>query len=237
MYLMICGEGSTDIGSFDCTTHTFLPSAMYYMIDKLIQSRLKYSLYDTTPENIHYVSRGELSKISKGLVVLRKPKTPYETGVPNKQARALAKLAQDKKKELQTKVIAILFHDTDGTNNSERTLYKDVYNAILDGFKVESFDNGVAMVPKPKSEAWLLYCMDRFLSPIIFKQPNDYENLPGNDNSPNSAKREYAAKLVSLGCQHEVICERINDTFDLMAIDLPSFVDFRTRLFEVLQSS
>lgn len=237
MYLLVCGEGCTDIGSLDYTTGVFTPSAMYHMIDKLIELKIHYSLHTCTPENIQYISKSKLVEISKRLRVLPKKETPQGTLFFYKQARALAMLAEEKQEEVgyNAPVIAVLFHDTDGTNTASSTLYQEKYQSILYGLKSDKFSKGVAMLPKPKSEAWLLYCMDRFFSPVVFKQVSNYEDLPGNDSSPNSAKKEYASKLERFACTHEDICERIDDTFDLMKIDLPSFVDFRTRLFEVLR--
>ncbi len=53
-------------------------------------------------------------------------------------------------------VIAVLFRDSDGTASSGRGLWEDKRKSIEDGFGEAGFDYGVPMIPKPKSEAWLL---------------------------------------------------------------------------------
>lgn len=52
--------------------------------------------------------------------------------------------------------LAIYFHDTDGTNRDPHDPH-DLMQAVNEGFRGAGFaGQGVAMVPQPTSEAWLI---------------------------------------------------------------------------------
>jgi len=67
------------------------------------------------------------------------------------------------------------------------------------GFKIEKFDRGVAMIPKPKSEAWLLCALRN----KAYENCQKLEDRSGNDDSPNSLKKE----LDALGIENSKINE------------------------------
>ena len=48
------------------------------------------------------------------------------------------------------------------------------------------------MIPKPKSEAWVLCALSK-----LYKECDELEDRSGNDNSPNSLKRELEELLGS----------------------------------------
>jgi hypothetical protein len=92
--------------------------------------------------------------------------------------------------------------------------------------EVEEFSKGVAMLPKPKSEAWLLCAIKN-----SYQNCANLENESGNDDSPNSLKEQLEVFALS----HEEICEKIkNGEIDIGKINMNSFNVFKTRLEEVI---
>lgn len=92
------------------------------------------------------------------------------------------------------------------------------------------------MVPKPKSEAWLICAL----------KPNAYQNcgaleesLSGNDNAPEPAKEQLEALLAQRGERLGDLPDMVsNGTIDALRAgmkDMQSFEDFDRRLREVLQ--
>ncbi|MCB2156653.1 hypothetical protein KQI84_17390 [bacterium] len=98
------------------------------------------------------------------------------------------------------------------------------------GFKAaDGFDRGVPMIPKPKSEAWLI-CALKEDSPYSFCDRLE-ETLPGNDDSPNSAKMQLAEILLAKGKSTSDLAEMVmNQEIHPDRIDMPSFNSFRQRL-------
>ena len=222
MILVLSGEGKTDLGILEHGTGDFKAGAMYMIVDKLIEKRYRYSLYETLKKNIIYIPETELLKKVKSLKTLKFPskKGKKETAYYYKNARALAILSKNHEDS-----IAIFFRDSDGTNSSSRSEWKDKYESIMNGFEIENYYKGVAMLPKPKSEAWLLCAIkNEYIS------CNKLENESGNDKSPNSLKNQLAVYNLS----HDDLCEKIkSNMIDVGQINMESFNIFRDRLIEV----
>lgn len=86
------------------------------------------------------------------------------------------------------------------------------------------------MLPKPKSEAWLLCA----LKANPYQSCAALENESGNDASPNNLKGELA-KVLGTDPHREILCDHFNaGRIDPHRIDMPSFYAFKTRLGEVL---
>ena len=84
------------------------------------------------------------------------------------------------------------------------------------------------MLPKPKSEAWLLCAIKN-----SYQNCNALENESGNDNSPNNLKTQ----LETFGLTHDEICEKIKaNKIGIEKIDMKSFNIFKNRLHEVLDA-
>lgn len=84
------------------------------------------------------------------------------------------------------------------------------------------------MVPRPKSEAWMLCGLFKHENPAC--NCGWLEEESGNDASPNSLKRQLAALLSGADCA-EVQAELVRDgQIDPALIDLPSFDAFKTAL-------
>jgi len=201
---------------------------MYYLIDKIIEKKLNYSFYGLTPELITFVPKAELTKIGN--------KLPPYTGKKIKKGQALflinaitlAKIAKNKSKELSDDdVIAILFRDSDGTNSTAKDMWENKVESIENGFKMEKFIKGVAMIPKPKSEAWLICTLKK----KPYENCHKLEDRSGNDKSSKNLKDE----LESFGIELETINEMIQDgRIDIDKIDMPSFKYFSEKLRNLL---
>jgi len=228
VHLVLSGEGSSDIGKLSYASNEFIPASMYFIIDKIVEKKICYSFYETTPQLITFIPKAELVKIGK--------KLPPYTGKKIKKGQALflinaislAKIARKKSKELDDNdVIAILFRDSDGTHSTSKNIWEDKVESIENGFKMEKFTRGVAMVPKPKSEAWLICALKK----EPYMQCNKLEDRSGNDDSPNNLKDELKSFNISLDTINDMIR---NEQIDIEKIDMPSFKYFAEKLNNLL---
>jgi len=240
MILVLSGEGPSDVGTETLTTDgwKFVAGPMAVIVDQLLSrsEKLNYSLLETHEvgaECVLFVSEGQLSRL--------RPSRPIQLprgddGFGNIFFRAQAYLLGKHVKEIATQrneqAIAVLFRDGDGTRSMPREQWRQKFDSIVSGFRAADFQTGVPMVPRPKSEAWML-CG-------LLKHENREEACgwleaeSGNDASPNSLKRQLALHLGhELG--HEPTAEEQAElvksghiTPEL--IDLPSFTAFRDEL-------
>jgi len=147
-------------------------------------------------------------------------------------ARVIARIALEQEAKRLEPTVAVLFRDSDGTASAGRGLWEEKRQSMLDGFAEEGFQRGVPMVPKPKSEAWLLCALKR----NAYQNCAALEQESGNDNSPNSLKKqvEYSlARRASRGTLVELVAD---GTVEIDRIDMPSFDAFRLRLEEVIEA-
>jgi hypothetical protein len=86
------------------------------------------------------------------------------------------------------------------------------------------------MIPKPKSEAWLICAWKRH----PYRNCRALEDRSGNDNSPNNLKHELQG-LLDDELTPEVLREKVEESFDIEKIRMPSFMVFRDRLEEVIR--
>ena len=223
MHLVLSGEGNSDLGLFCQYNNEFIAGSMYYIIDKIIEQKYDISYYDYKDNMITFIPKIELIKIGKKLPPYTGKKIQKGQALFLINAITLAKIAKKRAEELDEDVIAVLFRDSDGTNSTIKGMWEDKLKSIENGFEIEDFNKGVAMIPKPKSEAWLLCAL----------QNNSYQNCiklesrSGNDDSPNSLKNE----LEKLNISNNEINDRIkNSKIDIAKIDMPSFIYFKDRL-------
>lgn len=227
MLLLISGEGPTDMGKVDADF--FLPGPMACFVDQWIGDRTGYSLIGT--EHVALIEEGELSTRAKKIkpLVRRGKKTQQETRYFYKNARALAKIGLEFIKKRDRDVVAVLFRDADGTASADRGQWRHKYESMLSGFLAEQFAYGVPMVPKPKSEAWILCALRESYGNCAF-----LENEPGNDRSPNALKMQLAAHL-GRPATREALLEKIEQgLLDVRRIEMPSMQAFRQRCDDVL---
>ena len=243
MILLVSGEGPTDIGatqSQQCPTPTVEVAwgPMGMMINKLVEP----IWWDNAPidtGSMRFVSefslasyQNESKSANRKKLALPGLNRSQETAFFYQNARALARMAKTTSEKEKCRVGAVLFRDADRTRGARRTLREDKVRSIEDGFSSEQFDLGVPMVPKPKSEAWLLCALQE----QPYKNCARLEGLSGNDNSPNPAKALLDEALGSHG-QAGDLADFVSDgRVDVQRIEMPSFNEFRERMVEVAKA-
>ncbi len=198
MIIVLSGEGPTDLGSCtfglgQCRIPEFELGPMTLLADLIITEEMGYSLLESTPQNYFYISEKRLEELEEERkrgrrhVLLPGKKTDQETGYFYINAwvlgEAALQLGRDKN---DNDLIALLFRDTDGTRSTAKGLWDSKWASMVNGFNRSGLrERGVPMLPKPKSEAWLLCAMK--VQP--YQHCRRLEELSGNDNAPESAKR------------------------------------------------
>lgn len=100
------------------------------------------------------------------------------------------------------------------------------------GFRQVLYHNGVAMLPRPKSEAWLICALKS--DPGV--ACDRLEERSGNDGSPNSLKRELA-EILGHESSGQELADLVHDgTIDPRTIKMSSFEVFKTELRQVVDS-
>lgn len=225
---ILCGEGPTDLYYNEIDRKQ---GPLKDCVDRLLDFFWDYRNY----LQFKQVSRTEISLSDKG-----KPekKTSIVRGNKNKfpnhhfivaSAKCLAQKAEETAMENDEphKWGVIYFHDLDAnTNASVDEIYNASMSAMNEGFDSASFPHGVPMIPKTRSESWLLCLLDSDGG----RNAKYFEDLPMSDKSPNSGKKVLAALLnVSENESYSRIEEK-RDTFDWTSLQAPSFLVFRDRL-------
>jgi len=232
MHLVLSGEGKTDIGLFSYENGEFIPAPMYYIIDKIIEKQLDYSIYDTTPSEITFISKAQLIEVCKSFKVFSGKKQVQETGYFYKNAIGLSRIAKQKCEEKKDNdVIAVLFRDCDGTGTSSSTIWNDKIKSMEIAFEQEKI-HGIPMIPNPKSEAWLICA----LKTIAYQNCGQLENRSGNDDSPNNLKDELKTILSTMRKEYNDINDMIkNEEIDIYKIKMSSFDYFLEKLEHLLK--
>ena len=237
MYFFLSGEGVTDLGAGRsntgvCEDSDFIVGPMTVVVEKVVEKSQNYSMLGCCV----YVTEQCIAECAKGLKIsgkaMRLPgvRRPKETRYFFNNARALSKLAKEKERELSDKVVAVLFRDADGAASAGRGDWRDKRQSMLDGFDEEEFSRGVPMIPKPKSEAWLICAMKS--NP--YQGCEKLEERSGNDHSPKSLKKELEA-ILKARATRKLLCEKVrNGAFEIGKIRMPSFTAFRKRLESVI---
>jgi hypothetical protein len=206
MRLLLSGEGPTDLGVCTnalgrCDGSDWRPGPMAVLLTRLIHAWLGYDLRDT-PHCIHSISETALCAATKALPNRLQPtrgkKRGAETGYYYGNARTLAIEAKSLAQTHDDAVLAVFFRDSDGTASAKASTWGDKWQSIGDGFRSADFQHGVPMLPRPKSEAWLM----AIASPNR-QDCSGLEDLSGNDASPNSAKARLAAWMPTLNSAEE----------------------------------
>ena len=238
MYFLFSGEGATDLGlcktgAHECKADAYNHGPMTIIVDQIVEENHGYSFLEG--EHYGYVSKRVLVERARVFKARKKsPRLPgkkkaKETANFYRNARALALCAKDKEAKLEDEVVAVLFRDSDGTASAGRGLWPDKRKSMMDGFEEEGFSKGVPMIPKPKSEAWVLCAVKKH-----YEGCKALEDRSGNDDSPDSLKKELEEHIGSLPSSQE-LCEMVtNRTIDIQRIDMPSFKAFQRRLKEVI---
>lgn len=255
--LLLSGEGPTDMGRNQPTPGgmVFEPGPMAELIDRLIRTDPHFSSWleaysllemqrdDPDADHVLYLSRGDLSQRKQQRqgrpLLLPGSKRPKGLSGSTAQAWMLGRLAvetagHDPASGVRPLVVAVLFHDSDGTRSVPRSQWQELVTAIEDGFAQAGCKTGVAMVPRPKSEAWLLCA----LKPSPYQHCDELEEAPGNDASPQALK----TRLKAINDDNDPSSAEQADwvregRIDPARIDMPSFRAFADRLAQVLAPS
>ncbi len=238
MKLMLSGEGPTDIGRTRLAPGgpVFEPGPMSEIIDWLIDDQLQISLFELDQMGspcIRHLTEGELACANVPPRPKLLPGTMRPQGEAGTTAHAyvLGCLARAEAVAAQEPVVAVLFRDSDGTRSAPKGLWQGKVDAINQGFHLASFDAGVPMVPRPKSEAWLLCA----LKANPYQHCESLEDAPGNDRSPNALKPRLAAQMGVVNPSGDEQAEWVRTgRVDPTQIDMPSFNVFAERLEDVL---
>lgn len=244
MIVVLSGEGATDLGACSnargvCSGEDFSLGPMCVLLDQLLQEPLGYSLREATPDAFHFISetalveRARLRKANRREFLAPGAKRQRETAYFAANAWSLGAAA--KELELNGEIaIAVLFRDNDATRSGAPTAWRTKWDSMLTGFKRAAFERGVPMLPNPKSEAWLM-CAAK---PQPFQHCAALEDLPGNDDAPNSIKDRLAAALGGRMPAHALCVWLDEHPFEINgACEMPSFSAFYQRLQEAARSA
>jgi len=219
--VLVSGEGKTDMGELnypDMEPANFNKGPMTCLAEQIIKQR--------TGEfpHIELIAKKTLTQKAKSSHRMKLPgkKSRQKTAFFYKNAYILGQIALEKQYD-----IAILFRDTDGTQSSSPSNWKERADSIHDGFKASGFQNGVAMVPKPTSEAWILCCLQKY------QNCEKLEKLRGNENSSKHPKKiieQITGSVPTMEFLVKIACE---DNCDTEQIDMPSFNAFKTCLEKI----
>lgn len=240
MIVVLSGEGAADLGQCsnaqsNCEDADFQIGPMTVLLDQMLESRLGYSLRPI-PGGYQYVGEAGLKlrerarKNDSRKVSLVGKKRDQETGYFYINAWMFAEIALEIEEESNNKVIALLFRDCDGTRSSIAGLWEAKWGSMVNGFGRAEFPRGVPMLPKPKSEAWLLCAVKPSVESCA-----DLEEISGNDSSPNSAKLRLDVAFGAHKSGAE-ICEWLdeNPIDEKRASSMPSFRAFTNELDRAL---
>lgn len=241
MIVVLSGEGPTDLGR-PGMGEEFLAGPMTVLLDFLIETlprgllpALGYSLLQTVPHCYVLVDKAELEarlqqkKREKRPMVLAGKKHGQETAYFHLNAWMLAEIALEHEGQLHDRALGVLFRDSDGTHSTPACDWQRKWDSMLSGFTRAGFERGVPMLPKPKSEAWLLCAAKE--SP--YENCGRLEELSGNDASPNTIKKLLAERLSDTSS--EGLNEWLRSQVEVGRLDMPSFNAFKARLVDVLQ--
>lgn len=243
MIIVLSGEGPTDLGRCEngtgiCTSPEFLVGPMVVLIDELVDEIYKYRPLRDTREVYRFYSKQILverakRKKSGRSIALPGKKHDVETGYFYINAWMLGEIALELENDENDKSVSVLFRDTDGTNSSPADISVVKRNSMIAGFERAQYGRGVPMVPVPKSEAWLLCAAQD----EPYQNCGIFENLPGNDDAPRSAKRLLDEALDGKTSAKD-LCEWLEDCqFDHISVShqMPSYREFRSRMLRVLE--
>lgn len=237
MILMLSGEGKSDIGQImpGATGMVYEPGPMAWIVDRLTEKRLGYSLLEQPQdaECVQFLSESELAERDRpGPMLMRGLKRGRETGLFTRNAQVLGLLAKNLMHNRQDDVVAVLFRDADQTRACNADAWEERRQSMKNGFRLAEFDNGVPMIPRPKSEAWLLCALRN----PPYQHCNALEEASGNDKSPQSLKSQLESLIgYSPTAQEQADWVR-EGRVDPEKITMPSFQDFRETLSRALDN-
>lgn len=226
MRFILAGEGPSDLGSKD-DQGGFKKGAMTHIIDAIA---LKH--HGRSPE-YEYLADVEVQRLKK--------KNPRLLGNRGREAKPHTEIylsalcLGEEAKQKGGSWGVIFFKDADGTRSASPNLWESKVKAMQSGFDSSGNSYGVPMVPRPKSEAWLLgYYQKGLPKQNAYNHCERFEGMSGNDASPNSLKKLLQKALKTKGNVYDLITEKEFHDIEWERIDMSSFNLFRKRLENVL---
>jgi len=243
MYLLLSGEGPSDIGSCSvdtggiCDSQHFQPGPMAWFVDQWAEEFQGFGFSHINFGRVGFVSEKALSghckKNSGGRKIpLTGKRRNQETGYFFQNARGLGEFAQKLAEEQQESVVAVLFRDSDGTASAGRGIRRQKVESVQNGFQAVGFHHGVPMIPNPKSEAWLL-CAVKPRSP--YQHCGVLEAMSGNDKAPNPLKDQLEAALGEYPSAERLSEMVRGKQIDVSRIEMPSLQEFKDSLSLAVQ--
>ena len=214
----------------------FAPGAMAWIVNQLVEGQLNYSpleRYEAGEDTVRFVDETELcKKIPLGRkIFLSGIKHGKGNAFYARNAQILGLLALQLQRDKKEPVVAVLFRDTDNSRSAPRNIWQAKVYSITRGFESVDFPHGVAMMPLPKSEAWLICA----LKDNPYCNCESLEEKSGNDSSPNSLKKQLE-KLTGHDPSAEEQAEWVRTgKIDPEKINMPSYDAFRETLHVVLE--
>jgi hypothetical protein len=134
----------------------FQPGPMARLADEIIQRAQGFEYSYLTHKAIVFVHKSELNGDRPKALLVGKKRSPNspEDKYFLRNAATLARKAIELGNEKSDSTLSILFRDADRPSE-----YEPKRQSIKDGFSIESYPTGVAMIPLPASEAWLISSM------------------------------------------------------------------------------
>ena len=203
---------------------------MAHFIDKLAAANGLLSFIGQNAP-VYFFAEHDLADKRRSLP--RRSGTPFLPGkkkgpnsaVYGKNAYVLGILAREKVPD--GNFIVVYFRDNDGaSSNDKKATYSSKISAMQQGFDKAECYTGVPMVPRPKSEAWILCALTK-----NYQNCASLEERSGNDDSPNSLKKELK-DVFRDRYKQEVNAETLNEhvannDIDPVRISMPSYDAFR----------
>ncbi|AYV38778.1 hypothetical protein EFI48_19260 [Aeromonas veronii] len=236
--LLAFGEGPTDMGrsrNAQAYAHgdDLEVGPMLRLAHRLLARHLpdwNADLFDLQQEHAVpsvLVAPAEMKSLVKSAAIkLPSKKTKQGYLIHSKRGAVLGELAQQSG-SLTEAQLAIYFHDTDGTNRDPHDPH-DLVQAVNEGFRAAGFaGQGVAMVPQPTSEAWLI-CSCK---PDAYQHCAQLETqLSGNDRSPARAPKLVLGHHLGNPNYNRGDLLPVVNAIELDRLDMPTFNQFRDDL-------
>lgn len=241
--IAVSGEGVTDLGasrrglgiSQGADIEVGPTLILIYKLIHLYAPDWYRDMYDWTadvPIPTYLISRGERSRVTKALKPnLFQTHSNGRGGVEHaKGAWALGQIAMENDADL-----CIYFHDTDGTQAMLRRspdLQETIVKGTSKGFEIQNI-TGIAMVPKPTSEAWFI--CHAGIPP--YQHCHLLEtSLAGNQDSAARSPKVHLANLLGRARVVRDDLIELARAVDVERLDMPSFNQFKNDIKTAMES-
>ncbi len=217
----------------------FVPGPMAWVVDKVLERHhTQYSVLDihlAGGDCVTHVHETALANMGKqGSPLFPGVKFGKGTAFFTRNAQVLGLLAKQTSAQEQQPVVVVLFRDGDGVRATPAGVWQEKVDSMHRGFAMVECDTGVPMVPRPKSEAWLLCA----LRPPGYANCAPLEDASGNDASPNSLKKQLAALSGGADPSADEQADWVmTGAVDPLRIDMPSFNAFKQALHTAAQNA